>query len=106
MVSAFASRCSQIPSVGHLFLSFLHYYGHVFDCAQMLVVGGEYVVLRSEENVQDCELVIADLFNPATNAAGSVVKFQAVKALFQKVYNELLQGVTKEILTKADSALD
>jgi len=97
MVFSFANFYSVLPPIEYLFMSFLQYYGYDFKCSQMYIINGESIMVHPEEVFQSDELMVIDMFNPSINAAANVTKFPTIRALFQKVFLELQQGITKEI---------
>ena len=92
MISAFFNTCPPLPTVGHLFLELLRYYGYVFRNDQMVIAEGEYIVPHNEPNAPLDDLRVMDLFQPNLNASANVIKFGEIRALFKKVYESIQNG--------------
>lgn len=94
MISAFFNTCPPLPTIGHVFLELLRYYGYVFQNEQMVIAEGEYIVPYSEASTLSDSLRVMELFQPNVNAAANVVKFGEIRALFIKVYEAVQRGET------------
>ena len=97
MVSAFYNTCPPLPTIGHVFLELLRYYGYVFQNTQMIIAEGEYIVIHADTQILPNELFVLDLFQSNTNAAANVTKFGEIREVFMKTYEEILKGNLKEI---------
>ncbi len=114
MLSAFLRSSPNYLSAGHSLLAALHYYGHVFDPAQMAVVNDCIVLFRPDATLpgEMAALYVAHPFRPEVNVAYNVTRFEEIRACFRTAYARLIEAfqrsevqILRKILCDKDANL-
>ncbi len=105
MLTAFIRSLPGYLSPGHVLISALHYYGHVFEPSQMSIVNCCIALFRLDAGPVAAPLYVAHPFHPEANVAYNVTRFEEIRECFRRSYARLVEAFQTGQSTLLDKVL-
>ena len=105
MASAFLRSSPPFKCISECLLSFLQYYGSVFDYRNTYIMADCIVMLDGQlSTIGNLGLTVSSPLQPEFNVAYNVTRYEEIKACFWETYEKLMKakeiGTTSGILGK------